>query len=371
MLAGVLVDVSGSMKSALQLDTRLEDQPVTRAQSIFSTIISIVQREGGFRESEEIFVLAFGLADVNTCDLLSLLDDVRRSDRQYGATSHESLTRLLTENGAPYTGQYIKKYLSQQAAGSLFETFSQDRTLLTNTIAKLPLVCKNATAHNTYSTGKTAYSTGKTAYSTGKTVYSIVRNYLWSSFQSNTPDANRLSSWSNTPDADGLSSWSDRPDVATPNINRDYEEKITEQYFKETMRSSAVTTLKTMLRPQKRSLDNVISLLQEVASSSSFSPSAQEPLSAAQLSRLVNAIKPYIYGNTPMCESLGYALQTFQSTNHTSKVLFLLSDGESTDGDPVTLAERLHHSDVIVFACLLTSKNIRQPRRLYDAPDLD
>ncbi|CAF3248791.1 unnamed protein product, partial [Rotaria sp. Silwood2] len=237
----------------------------------------------------------------------------------------------------------------------------------------LPSVCKIATANTTYSVAKAAcstptakavysagiavYSAGTAVYSWGKAAYSIVHKFFWPSSQSDTPNAGELAFWS------------DVPAVAASTVDIDYEERIAKKYIEEAMHSSAVMKLETMLKPRKRPLDNVASILRDVVESSNSSSSAQEPLSAAQLSSLVNAIKPYIYGDTPMCEALGYALEAFQSTNHTSKVVFVLSDGESKDGNPVELAERLHHSDVIVFACLLTSKNISQPRRLYDAPD--
>jgi hypothetical protein len=71
----------------------------------------------------------------------------------------------MARNGAPYTGEYIKKYISQQVAGALFETFSENRSLLMDMIAKLPLVCKNATAYATYSTGKAAYFTVQNLFS--------------------------------------------------------------------------------------------------------------------------------------------------------------------------------------------------------------
>ncbi|CAF4481021.1 unnamed protein product, partial [Rotaria sp. Silwood2] len=251
MLAGVLVDVSASMSDALQLDTRLEDQSITRAESIFSTIISIVEREGGFQDDQEVFVLAFGLqvTGVNTCDLLALLDDVNRLNREYKTTGHAFLTQLLTENGAPYTGKFIEKYLSQQVAGNLFETFSQNRTLLKEIVQQLPLICKNAAAYNTYIAGEAAHSTGKNAYSTVQPVYSLVRRLILSSLRN------------------------DAPIVATTDSNVGYEESQAKKYIEQAIESSASIKLKTMLRPRKRPLDDVVTLLREVASLSDSSAS--------------------------------------------------------------------------------------------------
>lgn len=74
ILVGVLVDVSGSMKSSLKLHVGSNDENITRAQSIFTTIMNIVEREAKFEQKHDVFVLAFGLEDIPTCDLLSLLE---------------------------------------------------------------------------------------------------------------------------------------------------------------------------------------------------------------------------------------------------------------------------------------------------------
>ena len=87
-----------------------------------------------------------------------------------------------------------------------------------------------------------------------------------------------------------------------------------------------------------------------------------------EIQKLIEAIKPYIYGGTPMCSSLDDAENTFQQATTTGpKVLFILSDGEAGDGDPRIIAERLRTSDVTIVTCFLTSEAI-ESRRLYN-PD--
>jgi hypothetical protein len=49
----------------------------------------------------------------------------------------------------------------------------------------------------------------------------------------------------------------------------------------------------------------------------------------------------------------------------TAKVLFVLSDNESKDGDPANLDEESDHNAAIFLACLLTFEKIFHPRRLY------
>ena len=75
VLTGVLIDVSGSMKEALTLDKTLSGS-VEQTHAIATTLNGIVKKEIGAHDHERcdcIFVSAFGLKDVNTCDLVQLL----------------------------------------------------------------------------------------------------------------------------------------------------------------------------------------------------------------------------------------------------------------------------------------------------------
>ena len=82
MLIGLLVDVSGSMKEKLQLSNvaQSNNSEVTRAESIFKTIIRIAENktESERLSSQEIFFLAFGLdpSGPSTCDFLGLLENL-------------------------------------------------------------------------------------------------------------------------------------------------------------------------------------------------------------------------------------------------------------------------------------------------------
>ena len=74
-LTGVLVDVSGSMRKAFSLD-RTVSGSVERTHTIITTLNGMVKKETSARDHriDGIFVSAFGLRDVYTCDLVRLLD---------------------------------------------------------------------------------------------------------------------------------------------------------------------------------------------------------------------------------------------------------------------------------------------------------
>lgn len=73
---GILLDVSGSMRSAYALDTSHEAN-VEHTHAVITTIVNIVKREVAHHQRQEsVFVSAFGVkgGHAETCDLLSLLD---------------------------------------------------------------------------------------------------------------------------------------------------------------------------------------------------------------------------------------------------------------------------------------------------------
>jgi hypothetical protein len=85
----------------------------------------------------------------------------------------------------------------------------------------------------------------------------------------------------------------------------------------------------------------------------------------------IENIEPFIYANTPMCSALKVIQQRFREEltklpQNTISVLFILSDGEPTDGDPMPFINQLEKSGTYVISCFLTNQNITTPRKLFD-----
>lgn len=90
-----------------------------------------------------------------------------------------------------------------------------------------------------------------------------------------------------------------------------------------------------------------------------------------QIEEWILAIRPYIFGDTPMCKALNDAGAVFGKMNANSKVLFILSKGSSMDGDPRPIAQKLRALGVIIVTLFITSDHIRDPRCLFDKADPD
>ena len=136
-LIGVLVDVSGSMQSAYDLD-RSTDASVERTHAILTTITEIVKREvvrHGRRES--IFTCAFGLdtaecgkACTGTCDLIPLLNCPR--------DGHQALVELALKHGVPQAEKWIRSELSQLESQILYMGLGKTPSVVPQFIELIP-----------------------------------------------------------------------------------------------------------------------------------------------------------------------------------------------------------------------------------------
>jgi len=85
----------------------------------------------------------------------------------------------------------------------------------------------------------------------------------------------------------------------------------------------------------------------------------------------IEDIKPLIYGETPMKGTMEAIKMRFERElarlpKDTEPVLFILSDGEPTDGDPLPMAESLKTEGVTIVSCLITDQDLVYPRHLFN-----
>lgn len=141
---GVLVDVSGSMKSAYALDrsTATHQVSVEGTHAVFTSVLSVVKRTVERRgRQDSIFVGAFGLQNlqvgsesIDTCDLLFLLDSVD----SLKVDGHRELTRLAYEHNCQHANQWICKHLTKFEACILYSVLQTNRGLTRQLVNKIP-----------------------------------------------------------------------------------------------------------------------------------------------------------------------------------------------------------------------------------------
>ena len=298
-LFGVLLDVSGSMRSAYALD-RSHDASVARIHSIFTTIINIVRREAvhhGRRES--IFACAFGLdkdkcgpSSTGTSDMITLFDCPK--------DGHQALVDLAVEEKTPHAEYWIRNHLEQSEAQILYTVINRDRSLMRDLKRLLPA----------------EMTTGFVQF--GK----------------------------NIPLLGGLVD-----QAATNSEAYKFARKVIDSFWQQ--------------QPRPRPVREVSKKLEDLLGG----PSTSSQSLHGRIDKLVEQMKPFIFGRTPMCKALRDAQAIFKPTNENQRVLCIISDGVSTDGDPREIAQSLSKMDVIIATCFLTSNHIEKPRSLIYDPD--
>ena len=146
------------------------------------------------------------------------------------------------------------------------------------------------------------------------------------------------------------------------------------QYAHQLIDKEINATLLSIRYPEPRPVQAVSEMLNDalqikVSPSSSVSENFSSLASSSlhdRIQDLLEPIKPYIYGGTPMCKALTHAKEVFEKENAKPAVLFLLSDGMSADGNPRPIAQELHELGVTIVTCFLTADHIDNPKCLYD-----
>ena len=99
----------------------------------------------------------------------------------------------------------------------------------------------------------------------------------------------------------------------------------------------------------------------------------EEELTEERANELLEKVKPLIYGDTPLIQSLREAVTLFRGDfkrHQQHKLLFVLSDGMPNDrGDPPL--REIADLGIIVVCCYITRRPIAEPRRLYNTEELE
>lgn len=352
---GVLLDVSGSMQNAYKVD-RSRDTSVQRTHAVLTTIANIVKREVARHERQEIiFTCAFGLRKpTSICDLVPLLEAMRDAYRGEPHDAYEALVKLAKEHNAPQSERWIRHHLTKLEAALLYHQLCRDKSLIPGMIEKMPstgaTVAANALSYVPFTD---AIEKGLVQNSEA---YKHAENIVAASFT--TPNPKSLQEVSKLLDEllenNEIANVSDS---VVPSSPADSNEFVHHGGFSHIMLGNQIIGLRRRGTSVGYFVDDV--------------PSSSDSLHS-RIQELVDSIEPYIYGRTPMCEALNNALSIFKDTgDDTAKVLFILSDGASTDGDPLPIAQELQAVGVKIITCYLTEEHIENPQCLFDVQPND
>lgn len=338
-MIGVLVDVSGSMREAFALDRSVSGN-VERTHAIITTLNRIAKNAIEVHQHHyRMFVGAFGLEDTATCDLISLLKYTSRYDSSQKASKDELefarkdksddendrsnlgsdginvLIKFAADRNAAHAERWIRKCLSEPEAGVLYTILSRDEELTKLFIEKLP--------------------------GSGTSAFLDATSTL-------------------------LGQWGD---VSQSTVEESELHKLVHEAVNRFATVTAYLQRPEVQKPVPRPVKEVSDLLDELLDTTRESSSQYSTESSTTIRKLFDYIKPFIFGGTPMRKALKHAKEIFDQANVDQKVLFILSDGSSGDGDPFPIAEELRKSNVTIITCFLTSNPITQQKRLLYTKD--
>ena len=92
----------------------------------------------------------------------------------------------------------------------------------------------------------------------------------------------------------------------------------------------------------------------------------ENELSTERKQELLENVEPFIYGRTPLYESLQKATELFQGYDCKNKLLFVLSDGDPTDTDRTNEIISKLTKNVTIVSCFITRSTDVHPKRLYN-----
>ena len=282
-------------------------------------------------------VHSVGLEDTSTCDLISLLKYTSRYDSSHKASQDELesarkdksddehnrsildrrdiLIKFSADHNTAHAERWIRKCLSEPEAGVLYTILSRDEELMKLFVEKLP--------------------------GSGTSMFFDATSTLFGS-------------------------WGD---VSQNTVNESELYKLVHEAINRFSRVTAYLKQPEIQKPVPRPVKEVSDLLDELLDTTRDSSSQCSAESSTTIKKLFDYIKPFIFGGTPMFRALQHAKEIFDQAKEDQKVLFILSDGSSGDGDPLPIARELRQSNVTIITCFLTSNPITQIKRLLYAKD--
>ena len=316
-LIGILLDVSDSMRD--NVGSGVDEDGGPWALSIFEVIDNLIKHD--VSPDNSVFALAFGarggdqLLDILTC-LQSSKCDQKATDDQI-----EKIYRILEGAGAKYIRKWarrevVQQVLTHQKACLVLEIADFDKDFPREFVQKcLPLQCRD------YPRETSEAKLFSPLLTVAEHVYASVGSAV---------------------------------------------REATEEDIQETLRKARPLLLK--FRPLIFNVKKASDILHGHIND-------ERELTKKRSRELLEKVEPYIYGATPLYQAIRTATKCFEKHASTfqshKKLLFVLSDGDPTDGgenDSAAIkkvATRLENAGVTVVGCFVTQSKTIQPKQMF------
>jgi hypothetical protein len=325
-LIGCLLDVSGSMSHAFGSKSVPEDA-VDRLQAVFGAALQIAEAEKRQDSRSLMFVAAFGLREdcppvVDLCKIAEIL----LAEHGNGPSGHDLLVGLANGRELTHVADFIEERLTETEARVVYNYLRQHPEQIEEFINVIPSPAViNAVRRSSVVLDRRSSITSQ--QSGFLSLLSIIT---------------------------GIDKASEKVD-----------EKIENSKSLRLARTICTRWLRSYQAISAYPVDRVVDILGRVYQQ--FRQPESGHGVSTEATNVVNTLKRYIYGATPMQAALKLALTVFQDYALAQRrMLVLISDGASTDGDPQPAAHDLHSLGVILATVYVTNDEKIAGRRLYD-----
>lgn len=341
-LCGILLDVSGSMKS--NIGDGIDEDGEPWAQSIFSVIDDLIEHD--LTSKNRVFVIGFG-AECPEKKIFDIFATLKQFHEPATTPQINEIFHILEENGARNirkwaTVELIKKGVCDKMAEFVLVNLRSDREFRRKFVYEiLPFCCRESVAI----ANNNDLRRNPSLNNLGLHVIRILGAPLDDAFK-----------------------WAIRNNVrkATEEDIKEIAENTTKRFLKE----FALFILKEIEPNSVISVQDASGIIRGYVSETKFAE-----LSKERRQELLAKIEPFIYGETPLYESLEKATKLFEENFAENKLLFVLSDGEPKDGSPQDkdkikhYTKRLERAGVNVVTCFITKSTDIHPTHFFDKMD--
>jgi len=358
VLVGFAVDVSGSMEKSIRNESRKDKNRFESFRHSLKKLSEKMKQEMALCKEETnasiaVFSYAFGLSKMDYCDLLTLLeiyqkmaskkeivqrnyhnpyDELSAIAREYGVQNMDKYTKWVREilgySEARRLANRLYQYpkIAKKLTKLLPEDFSQIEERVKTKTAKTAIISGLGTAGFGVATGGVGFALGAlvSAIATGRTANNAINK-----------EQEKL----------------EKPKALARELANASDDEVLKIIIREVSSDE--------IREELHKHGEVIMPLEKVA----------DLLEREE--KRIEDIKPLIYGETPMKGTMEAIQARFKRelarlSEDTVPILFILSDGAPTDGDPLPIAESLKTEGVTIVSCLITDQDLIYPRRLFD-----
>ncbi|VUC21636.1 unnamed protein product [Clonostachys rosea] len=343
-VVGCLLDVSGSMRKALE-PGQSDERATERLMAVLRTALKVAQAEQRHDPGALVFVGLFGLDTIANPGCPSLVDlcsatEAIVSDGSGTGSGHELLIALSNKENRPQIAKYIQTKLSDDEARILHGHLQRHPRLVSEFVNAIPP--PEEWEHKRRQ--------GQMAGQASSTV--VIKGIGQSIFGPIGPI------WNLAVDSVGLLVGSQAADSI---MDRVEEQRVDDSEAIQLARRICNNWLADFASLRPRPVTQIVSQLQRL----------EEYTNASGENTLLDTLRRYLYGLTPMKDALQQSLAVLHEyPTAKQRVLLLVSDGLSTDGSPLPQVQKLvqDQPEVIIATVYLTAERSTACRRIYDQP---